>query len=455
MEHKSSGNSPHNTQQLDRDGKAPAPEREATAPKPEEAKKQLQPSDPPKKKHPRRRLILFILLGVGAVAGIIFGYRWWQSASTHADTDDAYVTGHLHPLSARINDTVGQVLVDDNQLVRRGQLLVKLDPSDYEVQVRQAQANLEAASRQANAALANVSLASKNSQGQTTSAQGNIDAAVASVAGAQAAVAKDRANISTDQAKIVKAEADLRRAKSDYDRYSFLYQTGAVSAFQLDAYRSTYQEDVADRNSAAQQVKADQAQLVADQKNVTNTQGKLLNSRGGLQTAQATAQQTKVNESQYQAALATAAQAEAQLKNAELQLSYTNITAPTDGRVGNKTAEVGQRVQTGQALMSVVEPLPWVIANFKETQLKQMRPGQAAEIKVDALGHRAFRGWVDSLAPASGAEFALLPPDNATGNFTKIVQRIPVKIVFDRQSVKGYEAMIAPGMSVEVSVAHP
>ena len=446
-------NSQHGTQQLDRDGKAPAPEQEETAPK-QEAKK-LQPSDPPKKKHPRRRLILFILLGVGAVAGLIFGYRWWQYASTHSDTDDAYVSGHLHPLSARINDTVGQVLVDDNQLVHQGQLLVKLDPSDYEVQVRQAQANLEVARRQANAALANVSVSSKNSQGQTTSAQGNIDAAVASVASAQAAVAKDKANISTDQAKLVRADATLRRAKTDYDRYGFLYQTGAVSAFQLDSYRSTYQEAVADRNSAEQQVQADQAQLVADDKNVTNAQGKLLNSRGGLQTAQATVQQTKVNTSQYQAALATAAQAEAQLKNAELQLSYTNITAPSDGRIGNKTAEVGQRVQTGQALMSVVEPLPWVIANFKETQLKQMRPGQAAEIKVDALGHRAFRGWVDSLAPASGAKFALLPPDNATGNFTKIVQRIPVKIVFDRQSVKGYEALIAPGMSVEVSVAHP
>ncbi len=453
MESKSPGNSQHGTQQLDRDGKAPSPEREATAPK-QETKKQLQPSDPPKK-HPRRRLILFILLGVGAVAGIIFGYRWWQYASTHADTDDAYVTGHLHPLSARINDTVLQVLVDDNQLVRQGQLLVKLDPSDYEVQVRQAQANLEAARSQANAASANISLASKNSQGQTTSAQGNIDAAVASVAGAQAAVAKDKANISTDQAKLVKAQADLRRAKSDYDRYRFLYQTGAVGAIQRDAYRATYQEDIADCNSAVQQVQADQAQLVADEKNVTNAQGKVLNSQGGLQTAQATAQQTKVNESQYQAALATIAQNEAILKNAQLQLSYSNITAPTDGRIGNKTAEVGQRVQTGQALMSVVEPLPWVIANFKETQLKQMRPGQAAEIKVDALGHRAFRGWVDSLAPASGAEFALLPPDNATGNFTKIVQRIPVKIVFDRQSVKGYEALIAPGMSVEVSVAHP
>ena len=400
-----------------------------------------------------RKLLLFTLLGVGVVSAI-FGYRWWQYTSTHVETDDAYVTGHLHPLSARINDTVAQVLVDDNQLVRQGQLLVKLDPSDYQVQVMQAQANLEGARRQAKAASANIDLAAQNSQGQTTSAQGNIDAAVASVATAQAAVAKDQANISADRARLVKAEASLQKALSDYNRYSFLYQAGAVGAIQRDSYRATYQEAVADRNSAAQQVQADQAQLVADQKNVINTQGKLANSRGGLQTAQATLQQTKVNRSQYEAALATVAQDEAQLKNAQLQLSYTNITAPTDGRVGNKTAEVGERVQTGQALMSVVEPLPWVIANFKETQLRQMRPGQIVEVKVDALGHRAFRGRVDSLAPASGAKFALLPPDNATGNFTKIVQRVPVKIVFDPQSVKGYESLIAPGMSVVVSVEH-
>ena len=410
-----------------------------------------QPAAPRKRS---RKLLLFILLGLGAVVSAIFGYRWWQYTSTHVETDDAYVTGHLHPLSARINDTVAQVLVDDNQLVRQGQLLVKLDPSDYQVQVMQAQANLEGARRQAKAANANIDLAAQNSQGQTTSAQGNIDAAVASVATAQAAVAKDQANISADRARLVKAEASLHKALSDYNRYSFLYQTGAVSAIQRDSYRATYQEAVADRNSAAQQVRADQAQLVADQKNVINTQGKLANSRGGLQTAQATLQQTKVNRSQYEAALATVAQDEAQLKNAQLQLSYANITAPTDGRVGNKTAEVGERVQTGQALMSVVEPLPWVIANFKETQLKQMRPGQIVEVKVDALGHRAFRGRVDSLAPASGAKFALLPPDNATGNFTKIVQRVPVKIVFDPQSVKGYESMIAPGMSVVVSVEH-
>lgn len=171
-----------------------------------------------------------------------------------------------------------------------------------------------------------------------------------------------------------------------------------------------------------------------------------------MQQAQAVNQQTEVNRRQYDAAIAAIAQASAQVENARLQLAYTTITAPTAGRVGNKSVEVGQRVQPGQALMSVVEEKPWIVANFKETQLRKMQPGQAVEIKLDAFGDRTFQGKVDSFSPASGAKFALLPPDNATGNFTKIVQRLPVKVVFDSKSVQGYEPRIAPGMSAVVTV---
>ena len=140
------------------------------------------------------------------------------------------------------------------------------------------------------------------------------------------------------------------------------------------------------------------------------------------------------------------------MKDAQLQLSYTNITSPSTGRVGRKTVEEGQRVQPGQALMAIVDNDYWLVANFKETQLEDMQPGQPVEIKLDAFPHHTFRGRVDRISPASGATFALLPPDNATGNFTKIVQRVPVKIVLDRDSIKGYESRIVPGMSAEVSV---
>ena len=399
--------------------------------------------------------MLIILLSVGVIAAAIFGYRWWRYASTHADTDDAYVTGHLHQLNSRINDTVAQVLVDDNQFVHQGQLLVQLDPHDFQVQVQVAQANLDNARRQANAAFANIGLSTGNSQGQTAQARGNISASVGSVANAQAAVAAATAAISANQAQLVQAQADLRKTQADYIRYNTLYQQGVVAATQRDTYKASYLEDVAKRNAAIQQVRQSQAQLLAAQKQVASAQGQLANSKGGLLSALASSQQTKANRSQYEAALATIAQTEANLKNAQLQLSYTNIVAPTDGRVGNKNVESGNRVQPGQALMAIVQPDPWVVANFKETQLKQMRPGQRALIKIDAIGDRAFVGYVNSIAPGSGATFALLPPDNATGNFTKIVQRIPVKVVFDRQSVKGYESRITPGMSTEVSVEHP
>jgi len=413
-----------------------------------------QPPDRPSEPHKRKpvKLILAILLVVGA----ILGYRWWRYAATHQWTNDAYVTGRQFQLNSRINDTVSKVLVHDNQIVHQGQLLVALDPNDFQVQLQQAQASLENARRSANAARANIALSSGNSQGQTTQAQGSLAAAAASVANAQAAVEKAKAAIATDQAQLVQAQADLHKTQADYTRYNTLYQQGVIGASQRDAYKASYEEDLAKQNATAQQVRQDQAQLVAAEKQVASAQGQFLNSKGGLLTAQATTQQTRAYRAQYQAALATVAQDEANLRNAQLQLSYTNVTSPTDGRVGNtETVVVGQRVQPGQALIAIQEKNPWIIANFKETQLEWMRPGQSVEIRIDAFPHRRFRGIVDSIAPASGAATALLPPDNATGNFTKIVQRVPVKIRFDPQSTKGYESLIVPGMSVEVTVDHP
>jgi membrane fusion protein (multidrug efflux system) len=209
---------------------------------------------------------------------------------------------------------------------------------------------------------------------------------------------------------------------------------------------------LAQRNSAQQGVAQAQAKLAQANEGVTRAQAQLSASRGGLQQAQAGNVQTQVNRSQYEAAGAAIAQAQASLKDAQLQLSYTNITAPNAGRVGRKTVEAGQRVQPGQPVMAIVDNNYWVVANFKETQMEQMQPGEPVEVKLDAFPHHAFRGRVDSVSPASGAQFALLPPDNATGNFTKIVQRVPVKIVLDPQSIQGYESRIVPGMSAEVSV---
>lgn len=446
-------------------------------------KEQVQrPTSEPTPKKKNRKPLIFAVAGVAAIVAGNFGYHYWQYASTHEETDDATVSGHIHQVSSRINGNVSEVDVNDNQLVKKGQLLVKLDPRDLEVKVLQTQAALASAERQAQAAQSNISLASETTSAKTTQAQGDITAAVANIdtakaavteaqAGiptAQAAVAEAQAGISTAQAQVAQADANLQKAQTDYNRYLTLSQQGAIPRQQQDTARAAYDVARAQKSAAeqgVQQARAKlaqaqqgvakaQSQLAQAQQGVANAQAKLVASKGGLQQATASGQQTQVNRSQYDAAKAAIAQAEASLKDAQLQLSYTNISAPSDGRVGRKTVEVGQRVQQGTPLMSIVEGDDWVTANFKETQLKGMKPGQKVEIKVDAFPDHPFVGRVDSFSPASGAQFALLPPDNATGNFTKVVQRIPVKITFDPQSIKGYESRIAPGMSAVVSVEH-
>jgi membrane fusion protein (multidrug efflux system) len=410
--------------------------------------------DSPNSPHPhsRRKQIVFALLGIGLIAGASYGYRWWRYASTHQSTDDAYVTSYIHPINARINGTVIDVEVDDNQQVSQGKLLVKLDPRDYEVARQQSAAALAAAQQQAAVAQANIGVTATNAVGQTTEAQSNVDAASATVSTAQAALAEAQAGVPAAQAQLAQVKANLIKAELDYKRYTTLAAEGAVSQEQADTARAAYESTLAQYNTISEQIKQAKARVVQAQKNLANAQAKLNSTKGNLQQANATAKQTEVNRRQYKAAQAAIAQSNAELKNAGLQLSYTAIAAPIAGRIGNKTVQVGQRVQPGQTLMSVVELTPWIVANFKETQLENMQPGQTVEIHVDAFPHHLFKGKVDSLSPASGAKFALLPPDNATGNFTKIVQRIPVKVVFDPVSIRGYESRIAPGMSVVVTV---
>lgn len=493
----------------------------------------------PPKKQPRRGIkpFIFAALGIGAIATAgNFGYNYWQFASTHEETDNATVAGHIINVSSRINGTVANVLVDDNQQVQAGQVLAKLDPRDFDVKVQSSQAALEAARRQAAAAQANIALASQTTEAKTATAQGDVSAAQAAISTAQAAVEEAetgvpaaeatlkqaeagipqaqatlaaaqaavpqaeagvqeaQAGIAAAQAQLAQTQANLEKAQTDYNRYQALYQQGAIAGQQLDTAKAAFNVAQAQRDAAqqgilqaqarvaqAQQgVAAAQAQVAQARQNVVrataqvaearegvtsarakivqakegvaSARAKLAASRGGLQQATAGGQQTQVNRSQYEAAQAAIAQSEAALKDAQLQLSYTDITAPVAGRIGRKSVEIGQRLQTGTPLMAIVSNQNWIIANFKETQVERMKLGQEVEIKLDAFPHHTFKGKVDSFSPASGSEFALLPPDNATGNFTKVVQRIPVKIVFDPESIQGYESRISPGMSSVISV---
>jgi membrane fusion protein, multidrug efflux system len=409
---------------------------------------------PPKKagKKIPKGLILSVL-GVGAIASSVFGYRWWHYANTHESTDDAYVSGHVHQISSRIPGTVTEVEVNDNQQVKSGELLVKLDPRDLKVAVSKVEAALLTAQSQAQAAQANITLASETTQAKSDQAQGNISDANANIANAQAAVSGAKAGIASAEAQVAQANANLNKAQQDYNRYSTLYQQGAVNRQQLDNAQAAYQVAQAEKNAADQGVQQAQSQLEQAQQGVNSANAKLAATKSELREVSASGQQTEANRASYAAAQAEVVQAQAALDDARQQFSYTNITAPTGGKVGSKSVEVGQRVQPGTPLMAVVGNDYWVTANFKETQLGEIKPGETVEVKIDAFDNHPFIGKVNSISPASGAEFALLPPDNATGNFTKIVQRIPVKIVLDPQSVKGYESLITPGMSAVVSVS--
>ena len=338
----------------------------------------LPPELPSSSKRNKTIVILLVGLGIGGILAAVLGYRYWQYASSHETTDNATVAGSIHQVSSKIEGTVSNVLVSDNQVVAPGQLLVQLDRRDYENKVHKAQA--------------------------------------------------------------------------DYNRYETLYKQGAIARQQLDTAQAAYTVAEAQKQSALQGVQQAQAKLAQAQEGITSAQAKLAASRGGLQQATASGQQTVVNQSQYEAAQGAIAEAEVSLKAAKLQLSYINITAPSNGRIGKKNVEVGNRVQVGAPLMAIVDTNYWVIANFKETQLDSIKSGQPVEIKFDAFRGRVFSGHVDSISPASGSQFTLLPPDNATGNFTKIVQRIPVKISLDAESLKGYESQITPGLSAEVTV---
>ena len=334
-------------------------------------------------------LRIVILACIGLLIGVAL-VVWFINAQKFEGTDDAYVTGHNHPMSFRVSGTVAEVLIDDNEHVSAGQTLAKLDPRDFEVRLKQNRASLQAA-------------------------QAELEQAEAQIAQADA------------QLQQAQAQADAARAKLDdsrriYERSKQLFQSGgAISKQDYDNAQFQFQQDQATFNSGNAAVRVAQAGL------------KAANTRRA-------------------AALAQIAQGTEGVENAKLQLSYTILSAPTLGHVTNKSLETGQRVQFGQSVMAIVEPNVWIVANFKETQLGRVRPGQPVEISVDAIRGKKFTGKVDSFQSGTGAVFALLPPDNATGNFTKIVQRVPVKIIFDRQSIENYQSQIVPGLSVEVSV---
>ncbi|HEY5800540.1 MAG TPA: HlyD family secretion protein [Burkholderiaceae bacterium] len=341
-----------------------------------------------KKPANKRVLVVVVLVALAALAA--GGRMWWRS-TYFVETDNAYLAGHVHPVSSRVAGVITKVLVEDNQIVKAGDVLAELDPADQQLRIEQIEAQIASANQQ--------------------------------IVQADAQVAQARAQAGAAKAQIAQAAALAQRTRQDAQRYNQLYSDSmkAVSRVEVDAANAALagaSADLAARNNAAS---AAGAQIAATQaaRDVLRAQIKVL---------------------------------QVQLKDARQQLGYNRVSAPVAGRLGKRALEVGARVQPGQQLAAIVQDTVWVTANFKETQLAKLRPGQHVHVHIDAIADQILNGTIDSFSPASGNQFSLLPADNATGNFTKIVQRVPVKIAIAAAEQQALRGRLVPGMSAQIEV---
>src|SRR5579863_10062513 len=385
----------------------------------------------------RTRLIksvIFLIILVGAAIG---GYRLWNYLGSYESTDDAEIDGDIYAVTSRIAGTVKAVYVEDNQEVKAGQLLVDLDPRDYEVSLEQAKAAL-------NESRSLVAVAQPNVPITSVSTQTTVSTSVTDIAQSRAAVAGAQRDYESAVADVRKTEADNVKAQADLARYRMLIAKDEISKQQFDQAEAA-------AKSAAANVDAKRATAEAAARNIEQAQARLEEAQTRQLEAQRNRpQQIAIQSATVQSKQATAEREKTLVDQAVLNLSYTKIVAPIDGVIGKKNAEAGQQVSPGQQLMADV-PLNdlWVTANFKETQLRKMHPGQRATIHVDAYD-RDYEGYVESLAAASGARFSLLPPENATGNYVKVVQRLPVRIRLKPGEDSNH--LLRPGMSADPKV---
>ena len=373
-------------------------------------------------------IVVIVLLVVG-----IFVYRY---ATSYESTDDAQVDGHINSISARITGHVIKLNIQDNQYVEAGAVLVEIDPADYEVAYARAKAEYEDAQATAAAVGVNVPITSVSTNSQ-------VSATEADVASSRAGIASAKKQFEAAKAQLDEAEANNVKAQNDQVRYKQLVDKQEISLQQYD-------QAVAAARAGAAAVEAARASADSAQSQVTQAQDKLLQAEANWRSAQTAPQQMQATRSRAASALAQAQQKKADLDQAQLNLQYTKIVAPVAGVISDRTVEVGQNVSAGQELLKVI-PLNdvWITANYKETQLREMKVGQPVDVEVDANG-KTYKGKVDSIAGASGARFSLLPPENATGNYVKVVQRLPVKIVLDPG--ENNDHYLRPGMSVNPKV---
>ncbi|WP_158792725.1 HlyD family secretion protein [Granulicella sp. L60] len=391
--------------------------------------------DATQKKSGRKFVVIAVIILLVIGAGIFY----WRSTFSE-DTDDAQVDGDLYQVSSRVTGQVIKVYVEDNQQVQVGAPIAEIDPRDYQVALEQAQANL--ASSQASALQATVNVPITNVNVNTSVSTTGSD-----VQGSTAAVDQAKKQAQAAEARVAAAKANAVKSRLDVERYTPLVQKDVISKQQFDAAVAT------DASNTAAVLEAE-ATVIAQEAAVTQAIQKLAQSRfQAAQSIRTAPDQVRVQQARANSALADVKQAQAKVDQAELNLSYTHITAPTTGIVNKKNVQIGANLSIGQNVLTII-PLTnlWVTANFKETQLSRMKPGQEVTLKVDALGGRKFHGKVTQIGGATGSMLSLFPPENATGNYVKVVQRIPVRIDFTNVQQENGDYALRPGMSVTPDV---
>jgi len=413
----------------------------------------------------RKRVLgtVFCVLLVGV--GTPYGMQLWQYYQTHETTDDAYVIGDIVPISARISGTVVAVHASKHQQVEGGQLLAQLDPDDFAARVAQAEASVEVARARLRHAELQVQLTQDSTSNDTVRTGAALLAAQSALREARHDTEKAEARLRTWEAAVAASQADVDTqavhvalAETDFSRVENLLSDGVVAQQQFDQAHSLLQAAKAEKRAREENLRqtrreldAAKADLLLKQETVQGEEASVAEAQALLDGSQAQHQNVGIEEAEVKVAEALLQQSEADLAYARLQLQYTTLKAPAAGVIAKRNLEVGQVVQPGRPLMAMV-PLQevWVEANFKETQLQHMRPGQRATLHVDAYPDEILTGTVESLSPGTGSVFSLLPPENATGNFVKVVQRVPVKIRIEPVSSPG--VTLRPGMSVIATV---
>ena len=398
----------------------------------------------------RRRLARYLVLAALVVVLAAGGYYLWKYLNTYETTDDAQVDGHINAISGRIAGNVIEVRAEDEQFVNAGDVLVRLDARDYEVALAKAQADLGDAEAALESSRIDIPITSTNTASQLKTANSSRADATAFVLGAQRQLSATRARLESAQAQVREAEANLKKANDDDARYKLLVDKNEIPRQQYETAVTTAAAAQAALDARVAAVGEAEQNIVVAQSTVEQANQRITQADASIESASTAPKQVAVSEARAKSAAAQVAQKKALVEQAKLNLTYCTIVAPVAGIVGKKTVELGQNISPGQQLMALV-PLDdiWVIANFKETQLNRMQPGQRVRVAVDAY-RREYTGKIVAVGGASGSRFSVLPPENATGNYVKVVQRIPVRINLD--AGQNGDHRLRPGMSVDPKV---